>query len=623
MEDSKSSRGGGERSPSAAASPPHRSTAAREVWGFSCILSAGLLARLVLVWVFPTRPVSDFQGLVEFGLWMRDHSVTTGGYFWDLFNPGLPLILSQLLRIFPGTAEGTARLSTAVATGFMPVLPFVLWRGVQPFWVRCLAGGMLALWPGQVAFSGVVAQDNWVLLPTLALAALAVRCLAERRGRPVAAGLLYAFAVSIRQEMLVACLPLLVAGAGLGSGERRRRSLLLCSLAVGIPFLLLALQRQTATGRFALSSPHLGPSLLGSYVPGATANAWADPMPYIASVEPSLLEDPRELRRGAVRLAWRAACERAAFHAARISAFALSFAVTSEAANLVWSLTPEVLPPWCHARVLVFTRYFSPFLRFEMAALLALFLASLLLAPRNQAIWLLSAAVAVKIGLHVVTVSQGRFFLAATALQILVIALGAREAVSHAHWRSVALAFLSGGAAAALVLNLAPRAVAWVQAHDTDHPRTYRFSLSLFPGDPRSIDCKVDRGRLIGISPTGAMIETFQPQPSPGETASVECVSRNSVSPSPLVIRLLDPYAPGGQPGRMVQRLIVDGRVVLVHDVAAESGSGWYERPLGEIGRGKKIAIRIELVALRPDPGISWGKQAATSFEFARVAEKR
>ncbi|HEY4591472.1 MAG TPA: hypothetical protein VIJ61_03625, partial [Thermoanaerobaculia bacterium] len=459
----------------------------REQLGLALLVAAGLGLRLIFVTVFPTLPFSDFRGLLDFALRMRDVSPTAAGFYWDYFNPGLPLILSLILRAFPAAPETAARLSTAVATGLLPVFPYLLWRGVQPRWVRLLAGWTLALWPGQITFSGVVAQDDWVLLPVVALGALAVRSLIGRERHPVAAGLLYALGVAIRQEMLVALLPLLL-GAALGapgafgekSGRRRwRGALLLCLLAAGVPLLLLALQRQAATGRFALTSEHGGMAVLGSYVPGATANAWGNPIPYIAAVEPSLLEDPAEMRRQAVRLALREALARPAFHAARVTAFTLDFAVSAEPSNLFWSLAaPEVLPPAARPRAAAFSRVAYGFLHFEMAALLALFLAALLLARRSPAVWLLAAAIALKVGIHAVTVAQGRYFLAATALQILVIALGAREAAGRPSRRPAAAALTLGGAVAAGILWLGPRAVARVKAADVDPPRTYRFSLS-------------------------------------------------------------------------------------------------------------------------------------------------
>jgi hypothetical protein len=171
----------------------------KEILGLLLLLILGLAPRLAFVTRFPTIPVSDFHTLVSFGLYLRDHGLTSNSWFW-MFNPGVPLVLSGLFRIFPTIDPATvARLATAFACGLLPILPFLIWRGVLPLWLRLLAGASLALWPGQILFSGVVAQDNWVLLPSIALAALAVRALLS--GKPthlVTAGLLYGATCSWR-----------------------------------------------------------------------------------------------------------------------------------------------------------------------------------------------------------------------------------------------------------------------------------------------------------------------------------------------------------------------------------------------------------------------------------------
>ncbi|HEY4592712.1 MAG TPA: hypothetical protein VIJ61_09915, partial [Thermoanaerobaculia bacterium] len=114
----------------------------REWLGLAALLAVGLLSRLAFVTAFPTIQISDFNGLVEFGIWMRDRGITVGGFFWELLSPGLPLILSLILRVFPFAPQTVGRLATAVATGLLPVFPYLLWRGVQPRWVRLLAGGL-------------------------------------------------------------------------------------------------------------------------------------------------------------------------------------------------------------------------------------------------------------------------------------------------------------------------------------------------------------------------------------------------------------------------------------------------------------------------------------------------
>ena len=149
--------------------------------------------------------------------------------------------------------------------------------------------------------------------------------------------------------------------------------------------------------------------------------------------------------------------------------------------------------------------------------------------------------------------------------------------------------------AAAALFFLTPRAIAWVQTRDMDGQRSYRFRLSPFPGEPKVLDCRVDRGRLTGVFETNASLETFHHDPSPGETATVACVAAASPPLPPLVIRLLDPYAPAGSPGRMMQRVRVDGREVFIHDAAGKPWSGWSEVPLERLGQGKETAILIEI----------------------------
>ena len=211
----------------------------RETVALLLLLILGLAPRLIFVTRFPTIPVSDFKALIEFGQHLYDHGPVI--WFWDYLNPGLALVLSGLFRIFPGADPwSVARLATAFACGLLPILPFLIWRGVLPFWVRLLAGASLALWPGQVFFSGVVAQDNWVLLPTVALAALAVRSLlSSEPARPVSAGLLFAAGVAMRQEMLIVLLPLVLTIAGVTFPLKWRR-VAAASLAIGLPLVALS-----------------------------------------------------------------------------------------------------------------------------------------------------------------------------------------------------------------------------------------------------------------------------------------------------------------------------------------------------------------------------------------------
>ena len=588
----------------------------RELALGALILALGLGTRLGFVRLFPTRPISDFHSIVDFAVWLRDHSWIQGSWHWEYLSPGLPVTLSVLLRLFPGEPGGVARLATAVACGLMPLLPFLIWRGVLPLWVRSLAGLLLAVWPGQVFFSGVVAQDNWVLLPTVALGALAARALvAKDRGHPIAAGLLFGLGVMMRQEMLIALLPLLAGAAGLGSPEGRRwKRLALAAAATALPLLLLMAQRSAATGRFALTSEHGGLAMLGSYIPGATVNFWADPRPYVATTEPALLRDPARLRQEASRLALREALRRPVFHAARIAASVLKFSVTSEGDNLYWAVgDPATLPEPLQARGQAFMTRMGLSLRNEMLVIQGMFLAATAFAlwRRDAAVLALAAAVVLKLGLHGAVVAQSRYVLAATALEVLAIALGAwRMARAWPEARRPVFAALGIGLAGSVsMLLLLEPALGWVQARDRPGRQlTYRFPVFNAVWTKILLDCEVSQGQLVVLNPMPTLRLADQ-DPAPGAVAAADCVLAGH---APLALRVRDPYAPGGLPDRVVQRVTVDGAEVLAWDVGAKPWTGWHEIPLN----AQAQRIRVEILAVRPDPGAAWGNAASTEFEL-------
>jgi hypothetical protein len=610
-------RAQGKHSPLPGVKPPPEPR--QERLGVIVLLALGLAPRLVLVTLFPTRPVSDFQALLEFGLLLGDVSLSVRTWHWEFFSPGLPLLLA-LLSYVPAPLEDAARLATAIVTGLLPLLPFGLWRGVLPFRLRLLTGGALALWPGQILFSGVVAQDNWVLLPAVALACLAVRAMLARgsgwpMGWPVAAGLLYTAGVAFRQEMLVVLFPLFVVAAGLGTRESwTRKRLVLGFLAAGLPLLLLASWRFNASGRFALTSGHAGLSTLGAYLPGSTANGWTDPAASLALTRPELARDRGRLQREAGRLALGEIERRPRFHAARIVATTARFLVEGEATNLYWSLLSlDVLPEALRPRAAALAAWAAPLLKTGMAAVQALFLAAVILAAfrRNGPILLLALAVLLKVGLHAVTVTQGRYFLAVTALQVLAIALGAREAVRPETTERLRAVALSAGIAVATLLFFAgPPAMAWVQARDMSFQETYRFTLK---ESGSRLDCTVERGRLTSMTGTSASIEPLHADPLPGEAAEAACRLTGPGRPAPLALRLFDAYAPGGFSDRIRQRVWVDGALAWDHDLAAEPGTGWTLVPLETAGERK---VLIQVLAVRPESGSAWGKAASTTFEI-------
>src|SRR5262245_29379005 len=207
----------------------------RDVAGAAVLALVGVGLRLAFNAAFPARPFYDFQALIEFGLRLRDHGLAADGWYWAQFNAGLPVLLSVLFRFAPNDPASAARTATAVMSGLLGLLPFLGWRSVLRFRWRLLAGGLLALWPGQVFFSGVVAQDNWVLLPTVALGTLAVRRLhGGRAAHPILAGVLFVGAAAIRQEMALSLAPVVVAAVLPAPGRARGRALLALALTVAV-----------------------------------------------------------------------------------------------------------------------------------------------------------------------------------------------------------------------------------------------------------------------------------------------------------------------------------------------------------------------------------------------------
>jgi len=597
----------------------------RETAAFLLLLILGLAPRLAFISKFPTIPYSDFLTLVSFGEMLHHDGIFTNGWYWELFNPGLPVVLSVLFRIFHGDPGSVARLATAFACGLLPLPPFLIWRGVFPLWVRLLAGAALAFWPGQILFSGAVAQDNWVLLPVIALASLAVRSLSSgHRGRPVIAGLLLAAGVAFRQEMLIVLFPLFLAAAGVTwrSGWRRMAA---AALALGLPLLAMAAYRGVVTGRYTLSTEHSGLAILGAYIPGATVNGWSDPYPYIASVRPDLLHDHKKLLSQASMLAFQEVLRRPKFQAIRILQEMWSYSVTGEAGSLYWCLgAPEALPPNLHAEGLALDEGAKRFLRYEMAGIQGLFLAALIvgLGRRSTPILLLASAVLLKFAIHAAIAAQARYFYPATAMEILTIVMAVYE-IAKPPLNRLMLGVACGACMVftlTLLLFRLPLEM-YVRSHDTDEPRTYHFPVET-AGHDATLDCVVNHGLLYSLNVTGwpptAAIRTLQADPPWGDSATAVCDLTATGEPRPLTLQVLDSYAPGGFPNRMVQRVEIDGVEVYLHDIAKDPGSGWASFPLGMVGPGTKRKVVIEVKAVEPDAGPGWGNAGVTTFQLSR-----
>jgi len=315
---------------------------------------------------------------------------------------------------------------------------------------------------------------------------------------------------------------------------------------------------------------------------------------------------------------------RPGFHALRTLSAALKFPFDSDAESLYWSVQAAGTLPASHrAAGTAFAVRMSPLLKLEMAGLQALFLTSVALGirRRNPAILALALAALLKIGLHAALSAQGRFFIPATALEIVTVALGLWEASRFPSLRRPALVFAVALPLTALLALSGRGLVSWVRRNDPvdDRQRVYRFTLANW-FHRGTLDCVVRQGRLTALGYDAAVLAPFHPNPGPGEVAAAVCTLSAAGEPAPLVLQILDSYVPGGQPGQVVQRVKVDGVEVFSHDLAAEPGSGWLDVPLGPVGPDTRRQIRIEIAAVRPAPGIAWGSAAETRFQLVAAS---
>ena len=228
-------------------------------------------------------------------------------------------------------------------------------------------------------------------------------------------------------------------------------------------------------------------------------------------------------------------------------------------------------------------------LRWEMAVIQGLFLVLTLVAIRRRLLIVpvLALAVTLKYGIHALTVSQGRYFLAATALEIMTIWVAVYELKPPA-WRKPALLNAAdpasgGGTPQRCAHPAGPGIQKSVRLHDVTPQRTYQFPLAL-NDHSASLSCVMNQGFLTSlnlstVSAQTATIQTFHKDPTPGESATAECELSVSGPPGPLALQVLDSYAPGGSAGRMLQRVTLDGTEVFHHDIAGEPGTGWASIP--------------------------------------------
>jgi len=589
------------------------------------VLLLGVLPRIAFIAAFPTQPISDFFNLMQFALSLEANPFAPGVWWWTSFSSGLPTALSLLFRVSPFAPVPTARVATALLTGLTPILPFWIWRGIYPLRTRLVAASLLALWPGQILFSGVVAQDNWILPVAVALGALAVRSQVTGQSYGWGAGLLLGVGTAFRQEMLVPLFPLALTAALGHSKGSWRRPVAMMALGAGSLLALVAVHRGIATGRYAVTTEHGAVALLGAYSPGAGLNYWVDPTPFLAAEAPDLLESDRISGMRAIGLAWDEVLKRPVFHAVRMAAGSLNGLIRTGYASLYWSLTgPGVLPDSKIESASRLVARLEPLLLWGPVVFWGVFLFLVVWpfyagAMARSGVGVIVLAMILKILIHAVIAPQPRYYFVVVAWAMLAAAAGL-EALVKMGWSRPATLWLGG--ALLLTASLRPalsRGEHYLLGHDENPPRTYSFPLST---GGLVFRCSMTEGRLVRVSGDTMVTILSRDDPSPGDRARADCRSTPVDHQTSLRVEVYDGYERGGYPGRILQVVTAQGEIVLEHDMGATSGQGWVDSRLITIPVGQSIPLVLEILAVEPDPGWEWGAASLTTFQLqAQAAE--
>jgi hypothetical protein len=356
--------------------------------------------------------------------------------------------------------------------------------------------------------------------------------------------------------------------------------------------------------------------MLGAYVPGAHWDLWTDPRPFIASVDPSLLQDEKKLLQQAYGLAVKEALRRPEFHLVRIVYSITRSLARMDLSNFWWSvLSPEVLSPGYRQKADQFVARVSPGLIRALWVIHALFLASFFigLAKQHWPILTLTSVILLKVAIHGVLVIQARYFIPVVALEMLVIVFGIQEA-SKLRPRGKSVASLLGGLVTVCFFGFVGlTAEAYVRMHDDHMQRTYRFVL-FEPGGHGKLECVVDSGRLTELTHQDATMLFLNEAPRLGEKARGVCQLVKSEKPGPpLYLEIVEPYSHNVLQGQMVERVIIDGKESLSRDLATRTENRRVEILLGSTDRETKTII-IEVEAVRPDIAWTWGGAGRITF---------
>ena len=596
-----------------------------QLWGLIIVIS-GVLPRLLFAHYFPSQPVSDFKAIIDFANEFSKN-IFSNYYAWRSISPGLPLILSFLFRIFStSTPASIARWCTVLFTGLTPLLPYLIWRDIFSHRVRITASLLLALWPGQIVFSTVVAQDNWILIPTVALCSLALRIFKGNEiGKPICGATLYVLAVSIRQEMLIVLLPVAILIIIGKQSKSQRTNLFRGGLIIGALLSLLIWHRGQSTGIYTLSSSHIGRSMLGSYVPGAGLG-WVDPSAYLAATNPELLykldKDFESAQAEMADLAIRELFRRPQFQATRIIGATIYALTSGDGDNLFWSLSaPGVLSDSQQKQVQSFTAGILPYLKIYALAIHSLFIAALVFSGRNKNRFILAlpvtAIIVLKIAVHAVIVITPRYFLAIIAMELLFVAIMVSEFFVQPNQKFALQATLSGLLLVAFIsLYQFPQIRKYIQSNDeTSIQHSYRFPLKpISTKQTVLIDCFMDKGWLGLNGSQEATIFFLHYHPHLNEVASATC-KIDAVEPASLILSVYDPYERGSAPDIIDQIIYINGVEVARHNISGIAWSGWTDVPLQV---KESATVTVELFVKNPKPDEGWDRDIIpTKFKFS------
>lgn len=584
--------------------------------GTLCILSAlvGVALRIWLAVSHPVIPFSDFKRIVDFAVDLAAHGLFVQVWHWSLLNAGSSTVLSLPLAILPGDPTAIARAVTVLAMCAVPLIPLFMLRGVIADSARLLTVSLIALQPGLIVFSGVVAQDNWVQVPVTVLACLAVRATIKGRTSPCVAAILWALSVFMRQEMLLVMAPLALAASWpSGRPSKRWANVATLLLMMGVLLTLIAGQRYMATGQFRITSEHGSTTVLGAFIPGA-GFGWIPYESYVATIDPKLADDPELLAARSGELVRGEIARRPAFHAQRRLGGLLYSTLGVDGSLTYWSLSEDAQSVGRRASAAALANWISPWIVAGLILVHALFIAIIPIAwrTRDKALIALVAVIIVKAALHLLFPPQVRFFLVLVPLEA--IAIGYAWSLTHQGGmrmgKPIAIAGLvaMGFTGCAFVL---PKWHAAVMRADPAVAPSWATLRSKY-GTTR---CALTAGNLIDMTASSLVIVTKHADPEWGESAEVVCRMTPTGDQGGLRLEVEDPYAPGGFPDRMRQVVSIDSRIVLRHDIAAAPGSGWWTHDLPR----DRVEFRVKVEAVRPDAGPGWGNAARTRIRLVET----